>query len=137
MAVHLIKLCVGADSIEDLREWQIARRHDWGEVRHVTRMTPKRAAELVDGGSIYWVIKGEIQVRQRLLEIRPFTDDDGIKRCALVLDAELVATECVPRGPFQGWRYFPPNDAPPDLNAATAQDLPPALRAELRALGLL
>jgi hypothetical protein len=100
-------------------------------------MVPKRADELLDGGSIYWVIKGEIQVRQRLIEIRPFTDDEGIKRCALVLDPDLVETECMPRGPFQGWRYFPAKDAPPDLAAGDAQDLPPALRKELRALGLL
>jgi hypothetical protein len=137
MSLHLIKLCVGADSIADLGAWQAARRKEWGEVRHVTRMVPKRADELLDGGSIYWVIKGEVQVRQRLVEIRPFTDDEGIKRCALVLDPDLVETECVPRGPFQGWRYFPVKDAPPDLAAGDVQDLPPALRKELRALGLL
>ncbi len=137
MSLHLIKLSVGTDSIADLGAWQAARRKAWGEVRHVTRMVPKRAGELLDGGSIYWVVKGEIQVRQRLVGIRPFTDDEGIKRCALVLDPDLVATECVPRGPFQGWRYFPAKDAPPDLSAGGAQDLPPALRKELRALGLL
>lgn len=137
MPLHLIKLAVGATAIADIEAWQAGRRKEWGEVRHVTRMTPKRAADLLDGGSIYWVVKGEIQVRQRLLDIRPITGADGTRQCALVLDPALVATECVPRGPFQGWRYFPAKDAPPDLSAGDAHDLPPALRKELRALGLL
>lgn len=137
MPLHIVKLCVGADSIEDLAGWQAERQKSWGEVRHITRMVPRRVEEVVGGGSLYWVIKGEIQVRQRLIEIRPFTDEEGIRRCALVLAPELVATERVPRRPFQGWRYFEHKDAPPDLSEASAGEMPAALRAELRALGLL
>jgi hypothetical protein len=137
MPLHLIKLAVAASSIADIQAWQAARRKEVGEVRHVTRMMPKRASELLDGGSIYWVVKGEIQARQRLIDIRPITWTDGTRQCALVLDPELVPTEFAPRGPFQGWRYFPATDAPADLAASGAQDLPPALRKELRALGLL
>ena len=137
MPLHIVKLCVGADSIEDLATWQAERRKSWGEVRHVTRMVPRRTEDVLDGGSLYWVIKGEIQVRQRLIEIRPFTDEEGVRRCALVLDAGLVATERLPRRPFQGWRYFDPNDAPRDLSEGPGDDMPAALRAELRALGLI
>lgn len=106
---------------------------------HTTRMIPKRAAELVDGGSLYWVIKGNIQARQRLLEIRPFTDADGISRCHLVLEPVLHETSWAPRRPFQGWRYLDPKDAPPDLSAAGAdgEELPPELKRELAGLGLL
>lgn len=137
MSLHLIKLAVSAASIADIEAWQAGRRKEWGEVRHVTRMMPKRKMELLDGGSIYWVVKGTIQVRQRLLDIRPIAGADGTQQCALVLDPVLVPTEFAPRGPFQGWRYFPVADAPPDLAAGGGQDLPAALRAELRALGLL
>ncbi len=112
MTLHLIKLCVGCDSVEDLAEWiaerQKARRRRGGRAEHVhvTRMVPRRVDELTDGGSLYWVIKGTVQARQRLLDIRPFVDDEGIGRCRLVLEPRLVLTEWQPRRPFQGWRYL-------------------------------
>ncbi len=143
MTIHLIKLCVGCDSIDDLAEWidyrlDEARRAGRELVHgHVTRMVPKRTADLLDGGSLYWVIKGNVQVRQRLLDVRPFTDDEGIQRCRLVLEPILTATEWQPRRPFQGWRYLEPKDAPRDLkDVGEEDDLPPALRAELAELGL-
>lgn len=143
MTVHLIKLCVGCDSVEDLSAWIERRlaeaRRQGGEPvhAHVTRMVPKRVAELLDGGSLYWVIRGMVQVRQRLLDVRPFVDDDGIGRCRLVLEPKLVRTEWQPRRPFQGWRYLEPKDAPPDLRrGGKADGLPPGLRAELAELGL-
>jgi hypothetical protein len=105
---------------------------------HTTRMVPKRAAELLDGGSLYWVIKGNIQARQRLVDIRPFVDAEGISRCNLVLEPVLHETSWAPRRPFQGWRYLDPKDAPPDLSAAgEGAELPPELRRELAGLGLL
>jgi hypothetical protein len=142
MTLHLIKLCVGCDSIAELAEWI-----DWklGEMRkagekpeqfHVTRMVPKRIGELLGGGSLYWVIKGNVQVRQRLLHVRPFTDKEGIGRCRLVLEPKLVATDWQPRRAFQGWRYLEPKDAPADLKQGRDSDLPPELRAELAELGL-
>ena len=95
------------------------------------------STELLDGGSLYWVIKGSVQVRQRLVDVRPFVDDDGIARCRLVLEPKLVPTEWQPKRPFQGWRYLEPKDAPTDLGeGGGADDLPPALRAELAELGL-
>lgn len=143
MALHLIKLCVGCDSIEDLGEWIDWRLREARKARqkpehmHVTRMMPKRIDELLDGGSLFWVIKGNVQVRQRLLDLRRFTDDEGIRRCRLVLEPKLVPTEWQPRQPFQGWRYLTAKDAPSDLKPGRGgDDLPPALRAELAELGL-
>ena len=112
MALNLLKLCVGCDSIEDLEEWidfRLDERRRAGkpvEHFHTTRMVPTRGAELVDGGSLYWVIKGNVQCRQRLLEIRPFTDGEGIGRCHLMLDPVVVPTQWQPRRAFQGWRYL-------------------------------
>lgn len=145
MPLHLIKLCVGADSLEDLRGW-IAERIAEAERRgaparhaHVTRMTPKRAEELIDGGSLYWVIKGRIAARQRLVGVEPFIDVDGIHRCRLALDTKVVAVAPRPMRAFQGWRYYDPKDAPPDLDESQAglAEMPEALRRELAALGLL
>ncbi|MEP3437210.1 MAG: DUF1489 family protein [Hoeflea sp.] len=145
MALHLLKLCVGAESVEDQQDWverRLAAMKAAGQTPeqfHTTRMVPKRAAELLDGGSLYWVIKGNIQARQRFLDIRPFTDGDGISRCHLVLEPVLHETSWAPRRPFQGWRYLDPYDAPPDLGAGgtEAGDLPAELRRELAGLGLL
>ena len=142
MALHLIKLCVGAESIDDLADWQKRRRRERkkrgekGETFHVTRQTPRRAEELLDGGSIYWVIKGQISVRQRLLELRPVVRN-GSPRCALVLDHKLVPVARRYHRPFQGWRYLAENDAPRDLRAEEAAKLPEKLRAELVSLGLI
>ena len=145
MSLHLLKLCVGCDSIEDLDEWiahrlKEARRAGRKLVHgHVTRMIPKRAEELVDGGSLYWVIRGEILCRERLLAIRPFTDKDGIGRCRLVMDGKLHLVQPRPFRAFQGWRYLAAKDAPKDLDRAApgARNMPEQMRRELRELGLL
>jgi hypothetical protein len=145
MPLHLIKLCVGTESIADLEEWvdervaERVRRGGAPRSQHVTRMIPTRAAELVDGGSLYWVIKGHLAARQRLLEIEPFTDADGVGRCRLWLDPEVAPVRPRPMRPFQGWRYFADADAPPDLVAAGAgaAEMPERLRRELGELGLL
>ena len=140
--LHLLKLCVGADSIEDLADWQnkrAAERKKKGgprDIMHFTRMTPKRADELLAGGSIYWIVKGQIAVRQRVLELRSVTRD-GVLHCALVLDKTLVPTERRPHRAFQGWRYLDPKEAPRDLTRRDKNALPDALRAELAELGLL
>jgi hypothetical protein len=142
VTLHLIKLCVGCDSAEDLAGWIDGRRRQAAQSRrpfehaHVTRMTPKRRDDLLDGGSLYWVIKGTIQVRQRLLDMRRFIDDAGTPRCRLVLAPDLVPTEWRPRRPFQGWRYLEADDAPADLIDLQDGALPAALRAELSQLGL-
>jgi hypothetical protein len=137
--VHLIKLSVGTGSVEDLRRWQARRLKLSGRVFHQTRMMPRRAGELVQGGSIYWVIKGLIQARQRLLAIEPQVDFEGRRSTLLVLEPGLVSTVPSPHRAFQGWRYLAREDAPPDLGEAAGdvQDMPPEMIAELRALGLL
>lgn len=145
MALHLLKLCVGAESIDDLREWvsrraliAIAAGLEPHSV-HTTRMVPKRMEELLDGGSLYWVIKGQVQARQKLLDIRTFTGEDGITRCDLVLGPEVIETAIQPRRPFQGWRYLVEEDAPRDVTTLGkgVADMPPELKRELMELGLL
>ena len=146
MTLNLIKLCVGAESVEDLEEWiagRIADKPRAGpgvprEPFHITRMVPKRIDELTDGGSLYWVVKGQVQCRQRIVEVRPFTDPEGIGRCYLVLDTKVQRTQWQPRRAFQGWRYLKPNEAPADLpEDADIAAMPGALRSELAELGLL
>lgn len=144
MALHLVKLCVGVDSVEDLQAWidfRQAERRERGEPAeqvHTTRMVPTRRDEILDGGSLYWVIKGAIVARQRLIDIRPFTDAGGIKRCHLVLDPTLQPTRPQPRRPFQGWRYLKADDAPADIRRdAGAADIPEAMRRELAELCLI
>ncbi|MFC3164138.1 DUF1489 family protein [Ciceribacter thiooxidans] len=145
MTLHLIKLCVGAESLEDLRQW-VAERSLTAiaaglepHSSHVTRMVPKRSEELLDGGSLYWIIKGQVAARQRLLDIKTFTGGDGISRCELILGPEVVEVAPAPRRPFQGWRYLDADAAPRDLNASGAdiEDMPDDLRRELAELGLL
>jgi hypothetical protein len=137
MALHLIKLAVGAESLADLAQWQKRRLKSAGELAHITRMAPKRADEILAGGSLYWVIKGVIRVRQRLTEIRPVSSKDGA-RTALVLDPKLVPVRPTPRRAFQGWRYLKPEDAPRDLpKGAAVDDMPDAMRDALAELGLL
>ena len=145
MPLHLIKLSVGTDSVADLEDWiklklkEKKKRGQKLERVHTTRMVPKRAEELLDGGSIYWVIKGQIMCRERILAITPFTDKEGIHRCKLVLDPKCVLVEPRPRQAFQGWRYLEDKDAPRDLSKAApgAASMPEAMRRELRELGLL
>ena len=145
MALNLVKLCVGAESIADLEEWiaeRVAERVARGEPArsaHVTRMGPKRAEELVDGGSLYWVIRGLISCRQKLLSVEPFTDADGIGRCRLWMNPEVIPVAPRPMRAFQGWRYFAAKDAPPDLKGgrAGAAAMPEDLRRALSELGLL
>ncbi len=139
--LNLIKLCVGAASPDDLLDWQARPQANGpdGLPRHVTRMWPRRAAELLDGGSLYWVFKGVLLARQRIVRLDELDRGDGIVRCALVLDPSVVRTEARTRRPFQGWRYLAGADAPPDLPAGRAAEepLPPRLQAALADLGVL
>ncbi|MCA0424738.1 MAG: DUF1489 domain-containing protein [Proteobacteria bacterium] len=149
MTLHLLKLCVGVSAISDLSEWieeqQIyARRAGRAfEQRHTTRMVPKREAELLRAtegpGSLFWVIKGQIACRQQLLDIRPFTDGEGIGRCHLVLKPEVIPVEPRPYRAFQGWRYLTAADAPRDLSARAEglEAMPEEMRRELAGLGLI
>lgn len=147
MPLNLIKLCVGVDTVEELADWQKRRRAELAAAgqppysRHLTRNFPRRADEILEqGGSLYWVIRREIRVRQRLHAIEEARDHEGRPCCALVFEPELVRV--IPRAqrPFQGWRYLEAADAPQDLPAHAedqSADMPEAMRRELRALGLL
>ena len=145
MPLHLIKLCVGCDSVKDLEDWirekqkQRKKSAKKPEHLHVTRMVPKRASELIRGGSLYWVIRGAIMCRQKLIAVRPFVDAEGVGRCRLALNLKIRLVEPRPYRAFQGWRYLEDDDAPRDLDRAApgAAAMPEPLRRELRELGLL
>jgi hypothetical protein len=146
MPLHLIKLCVGCDSITELKGWIVERMQTAKKKGlplhhiHVTRMTPKRLEEILAGGSLYWVIRGEIAAREKIIGIEPFRDRDGIGRCRLVMQPKVIAVSPRPMRAFQGWRYLADDAAPPDLGkktAATIAAMPEPMRRELRDLGLL
>lgn len=142
MALHIQKLCVGCDSAEELAAWiaeSLGRRRTSGEPAeqtHTTRMMPSRRSEILDGGSLFWVMGGTIRVRQKLLDLRSVTGADGITRCQFVMEPVLVPVEPIQRRPFQGWRYLAETDAPRDLSSIPSSELPPTLVQELRLLGL-
>jgi len=146
MPLHLLKLAVGCESIKELKAW-VAERMATAKKKglpqhhiHITRMTPKRTEEILAGGSLYWVIRGEIAAREKIIAIEPFRDRDGIGRCRLVMQPKVIAVSPRPMRPFQGWRYLAQDVAPSDLGKATAASvaaMPEPLRRELRDLGLL
>ena len=143
MTVHLIKLSVGPESLTQLAEWQQERLKEKKrakqpqELIHITRHKPKRADEVLDGGSIYWVIKGWIVARQKLIELRPM-ERDGVMHCGLVYDPQMITVRARQRKAFQGWRYFDAKDVPADIGPWHGGDnLPDTLQRELLELGLL
>ena len=144
MPLHLIKLCVGCDSVKDLESWvkqriKALKKGAPREHTHTTRMVPKRADELADGGSLYWVIRGQVMCREKIVAVRPFVDKEGIGRCRIAMVPKVILVEPRPFRAFQGWRYLAPNDAPRDLDRAApgARDMPETMRRELTQLGLL
>ncbi len=136
MPLHLLKLAVGIDDLEHLRRVRAARIAERGGNWVYTRNHPRRAAEVLDGGSIYWVVRGQIRVRQRVTGFRAERDDSGRRYCLIEVDARLVPTLSRSCRPFQGWRYLPPEAAPADRSAA-GEPAPDRMLAELRALGLI
>jgi hypothetical protein len=146
MPLHLIKLAVGCDSVKELKGW-VAERMKVAKAKglpqrhiHVTRMTPKRVEDILAGGSLYWVIRGEVAAREKIVAIEPFRDKDGIGRCRIVMQPKVIAVSPRPMRPFQGWRYLKEGDAPQDLTKISATGLaamPEPMRRELRELGLL
>jgi hypothetical protein len=140
---HLLKLCVGASSVEDLIAWRdewAARERAAGRpdgLLHVTRLWPKRAAELLAGGSLYWVVAGSVRARQRILALEPADEGDGVARCGLRLDPAVVRVAPRAVRPFQGWRYLEARDAPADLAGVEAgAELPPGLESALAEFGV-
>lgn len=136
----MVKLCVGIDSVEHLEAYRATQRLEGRESlsQHITRMWPRRESELLNGGSIYWVIKGVIQARQTVLRLDEVIGQDGIRRCGIVMDPEIIRTQAATRRPFQGWRYLEPIDSPADLSkgAKAQDDLPPELMTALAEIGV-
>ncbi|MGB8843863.1 MAG: DUF1489 domain-containing protein [Aliidongia sp.] len=140
MPLHLLKMCVGCDSVEDLRSWQENRRLRGEALSHRTRNMPRRAAEILEGGSIYWIVKGEVRVRQRIIALDAGVDGEGTRFCLIRLDPLLIETVRQTRRPMQGWRYLEAADAPADRDPGHRDDadaMPAQMQKELRALGLL
>ncbi len=137
--LHLQKLSVGTETVADLAAWQNRKGAQNDLPYHITRMWPKRADEILDGGSMYWVIKGSLQCRQRIVRFDEVFGSDGIRRCAIILDPELVRVAPTLKRPFQGWRYLKSSDAPVDLpkGREAEEPLPEALNAALAEIGLL
>lgn len=143
--LHMVKLCVGAEVVDDLATWQAGRSAERAargldpRPRHVTRMWPRRADEILGGGSLYWVFKGAILARQRIEALEEVVGEDGIRRCAIIMSPEIIRVEARPRRPFQGWRYLTATDAPPDLGAQAeaGPDLPATLALALNDLGVV
>ena len=141
MTLHLVKLAVGIDDVSMLAERQSRRLEEARtngqpvRLRHLTRSMPRRADEIVGGGSIYWVIRQAVRARQKILGLERTVNDRGQPRCAIVLDREIVPVEARPCRPFQGWRYL--ESAPPDSVQTNGDSLPDGMAAELRSLGLL
>jgi hypothetical protein len=138
--VHMLKLSVGTDDIAGLLDWQSTQRAqtDDGLPRHVTRMWPKRGEEILNGGSIFWVIKGVILCRQPILRLDEYLSADGIRRCSIVCQPGLIRVEATPKRAFQGWRYLSTEDAPRDLPDGRQDEeaLPPELSKALAAIGV-
>lgn len=145
MTVHLVKLCVGVDTVKDLKIWQaerlrfLTRKGEVPELCHKTMQMPRRREEVLDGGSLYWVVKGLVLARQRILDLKKTTRDDGRACCGIVLDPTIVGTRPHPRRAFQGWRYLEAADAPADtpLVDNDNEQMPAAMRADLRELRLI
>ena len=145
MVVNLIKLCVGVSEVEQLVDYQnnvlgsTAIQNKVSALRHVTRNMPKRRNEILNGGSIYWVINGLIQVRQKIIQIERVSLENGRSACALIFDPLLVRTKIKPRRAFQGWRYLESCEAPLDMEFDMDTDsiLPTHVAEELKQLGLL
>ena len=139
--IHLIKISVGSETVECLQKWQATPRAlaPDGKPRHITRMWPKRGADLLEGGSIYWVIKGFLQCRQKILRLDEMIGEDGVRRCSIVLDPVIVLTTKVKKRPFQGWRYFYADEAPADLRKRSTkeQPIPASLAGALSDIGVI
>jgi hypothetical protein len=136
MTVHLKKLSVGSQSLDNLRDWQALRVAKGGILVHVTRNRPRRAEELLDGGSIYWIIKGVLTARQAIVDLAEAQRADGTPACGIVLSPEIIPVAPTKMRIFQGWRYLEAEDAPPDIGTDDAGDMPAELVAELRDLGI-
>lgn len=138
MALHMLKIAAGVGDLAELKELQKERKRERGVYAFYTRNRPKREEEILDGGSVYWVVKGQIQARQKIKSFRSIVNRRGRPAVLVTFEAKLTPTDWRPHRPFRGWRYLEPKDAPKDMpKGAKTKGLPPKMAAELRELGLL
>jgi hypothetical protein len=138
MPLHLIKLCVGVSEVSELRQWVKDSRKGLESLDHTTRMFPKRGQDILNGGSLYWVIRGMILCRQPIADLVAVKGKDGISRCRIDFRAKIIPVWPTPRRAFQGWRYLSAEDAPKDLSKnSIANEMHEDMRRELSELGLL
>ena len=133
MIYHLKKLAVGIDSVKNLKIRQKIIFNEYNKIIHVTRNTPKKKDDLIAKGSMYWVIKRRVLVRQKIKDINLVIRNDGSKGCEIELDSELIKVIPTPMRPFQGWRYYSSEDVPADLSLNVNNDNEEALTDELNA----
>jgi len=139
MPLHLIKLCVGVSEMSEMSAWVKIARGQGETLDHITRAYPKREAEIIPGGSLYWVIRSMVLCRQPIERFEKITGHDGVERCRIIFAPKIIPVRPIPRRAFQGWRYLEGEDAPPDLAAIKKGDaeMPEMMKRELAALGLL
>jgi hypothetical protein len=138
MPLHLLKLCVGVSEVKEMKHWVNAAKAEHESLNHTTRMFPKRRDEILEGGSLYWVIRGMILCRQPIADLVAVTGADGIGRCRIDFKPKIILVRPSPRRAFQGWRYLSAEDAPPDLKSGSHDgEMSEKMRRELAALGLL
>ena len=139
--INIVKICVGAKFVEELWFWQQEKlsKNSNANIVHVTRMRPRRENELLNGGSIYWVFKGYILARQRILSLDEVRTSDGVMKCSLVLDPDIYLTYPVKKRPFQGWRYLKEEDSPKDFEKFIPgnESFPKDLKLALSELGIV
>ena len=136
MTVHLKKLSVGSASVDGLRALQAQRLANVGRLIHITRNRPRRVEELLNGGSIYWIIKGVMMARQAIVDFVEAERANGSPACGIVLSPEIVTVVPTRMRIFQGWRYLEVTDAPSDIGTDNDENMPSELLAELRELGI-
>ena len=138
MALHLIKLCVGVSEVEEMQSWAKIAKKSQEDCDHVTRMFPRRRDEILDGGSLFWVIRGLILCRQPIADLQEIVGSDGIKRCRILFKPQIILVRPTPRRAFQGWRYLVQDDTPADLpRGEKVGDISDQMRRDLVGLGLL
>ena len=145
MYANFLRTGVGVESIEHLYEIQHGHRQiKFNGENHAylfTRRTPTRANDLINGGSVYWIIKRQICARQTIADIQTLKDEDDKPFCHVIMNQQIYLTQPVAHKHIQGWRYLSPEKAPKDIGLFTPNnrpdDIPPELAAELAEAGLL
>ena len=133
--INLKKLAVGINSLEELKDFQILKLKKNNEISVKTKNTPKRKPEILDGGSLYWIINNRFAIRQLVIDIRENISYEGKKYCLIILDRKIIQVEKISQRPFQGWRYLKLNNSPKDINLNLRKKIPEELSNHLSEIG--